>query len=163
MIDNYYDEIARGYNQLHGEEQTAKVKAVLNEVEIPKDASLLDVGCGTGIVTELFECKKVGIDPAVKLLKQASFPTIICVAEDLPFRDESFDVVVSFTAAHNFNDFKQGLLEMKRVARREGIIIISLLKKAKNYNIIAHFLKKEFDMKKTLDNSHDSIFILHQF
>ena len=33
---------------------------------------LLDVGCGTGLTTEPWPCKRYGVDPAPKLLERAS-------------------------------------------------------------------------------------------
>ena len=45
-------------------------------------------------------------------------PDVVCPAEDLPFADGSFDVVVCRVAAHHFADPWRAVREMARVTRR---------------------------------------------
>lgn len=152
----YYDETARNYNELHGEEQKRKARLILDNLEIRPEDTLLDVGCGTGIATAFFPCKLTGIDPAEELLKQASFPTKVASAENIPFPDESFDIVISLTAVHNFTDIKKGLQEINRVAKRD--IVLSVLKKSERFNEIERLIKDIFRVKKEVDDLHDIIF-----
>lgn len=49
-------------------------------------------------------------------------PDVICTAEDLPFADGSFDVVVVRIAPHHFDDVKAALREMARVSRNRVVI-----------------------------------------
>ena len=83
----YYDDIAEGYDELHFEEQKKKAQIILKEIKIKKKDTLLDVGCGTGKVTELFPCKAWGVDPSEKLLAKAKIPHLKGTAEQLPFED----------------------------------------------------------------------------
>jgi SAM-dependent methyltransferase len=46
----------------------------------------------------------------------------VCRAEDLPFADGSFDVVVSRIAAHHFEDLGKAIGEMARVSNRVLVI-----------------------------------------
>ncbi|MBU0461260.1 MAG: methyltransferase domain-containing protein, partial [Nanoarchaeota archaeon] len=128
----YYDEIAKGYDNLHKAEQLRKLEIIKENLKIKKNDFLLDVGCGTGISTEFWDCKKIGIDPSVELLKQNldkknSF-YLEGKAEDLPFKSHLFDVVISVTAIHNFKDYRKGLREIKRVGEKR--FALTLLKKA---------------------------------
>ena len=84
----YYDEIAEGYEELHREEQLQKVALIKQHLSIKKDDMLLDVGCGTGITTQLGDCRKFGLDPAIKLLQRAKGALFVNgEAEHIPFKD----------------------------------------------------------------------------
>ena len=155
---NYYDETARGYDELHGEEQLKKLKIIADEIKATKDTKLLDVGCGTGLSAKVFNCNITGIDPAENLLKQCSFKTIKAKAESLPFKDNSFDVVIAVTSIHNFDDIEKGLKEIKRVGKDQ--FALTVLKKAKNCNEIINKIKELFKIIKEIDEDKDKIFIL---
>ncbi len=156
MVDGYYDELAPGYQELHGEEQLRKADLVLKNIEVQQSDVLLDVGCGTAKYLSLFPCKKTGIDPASELLKQADIPTVQGVAEKLPFPADSFDIVLSLTAIHNFDDVSQALNEMLRVARRD--IIISVLKKSLKFTEIEKAITEILPVRKRIEEQHDVIF-----
>lgn len=154
---NYYDEISQGYGELHSEEQRAKAEIILQNLKVSENDELLDVGCGNGASGALFPCRKTGIDPSAQLLKKVPFKAIHGKAENLPFPDHSFDIVISLTAVHNFDDIEKGLLEMKRVARRD--IVISVLKKSSRFARIEKLIKTNFKIEKTLEQQHDIIFL----
>ena len=54
-------------------------------------------------------------------------PDFVCAAEQLPFADAAFEVVVCRLAVHHFRDPAQALLEMARVSRRLVVIEDTLL------------------------------------
>lgn len=156
-----YNNIAKGYDELYGEEQKKKARLILENINLNKTDLLLDVGCGTGISTESFKCIKIGIDPSEELIKQAikRIPAIIGKGEKLPFSDNIFDLVVSLTAIHNFEDFKQGIKEMKRVCKKDGMIIITILKKSAKSEAIKKEIIKELKLIKEIDEEKDIISI----
>ena len=92
------------------------------------------------------------------MLKQTKANVIKANAESLPFKDKSFDVVISITAIHNFNDIESSIKEIKRVAIKK--IAISVLKKSKKFSYIKSLIKKHFPNFKTLEEEKDIIFIL---
>ncbi|MBS3125349.1 methyltransferase domain-containing protein [Candidatus Woesearchaeota archaeon] len=153
---NYYDAISNSYNELHGEEQVKKAKVILEHLAVKKDDKLLDVGCGTGIAAVLFDCEKVGIDPSAELAKQCPFKAIVGRAEELPFPDKSFDIVISLTAIHHC-DIDKALAEIKRVAKRD--VVITVLKKSKSKKDIVGKIKKMFTIVKESEEEKDIILI----
>ena len=156
MGDNYYDELAPGYDELHGEEQLRKAMLVVKNLEVLPSDVLLDVGCGNAKYLSIFNCRKVGIDPARELLKQANIPVVLGVAENLSFGDNEFDVVLSLTAIHNFDNPRQALIEMLRVSRRD--IVVSVLRKSSKFSEIEKAVSEILPLCKRVDDIHDVIF-----
>ena len=75
----------------------------------------LDVATGGGHVADRLRqagLNVVTIDPAPGMR-----PDVISRAEEIPFADESFDVVACRVAAHHFQDPAAALKEMARVSR----------------------------------------------
>jgi len=70
MEKSYYDSIAEGYNELHGDEQRKKMKIIKEKININPKTRILDVGCGTGISSD-FNCHCIGIDPSKDLIEEA--------------------------------------------------------------------------------------------
>jgi len=87
----------------------------------------LDLGCGTGRNLPLFPpaVRAVGLDPSLPSLQRArrrapGVPLVQASAEALPFRDGSFDTVVSGLALCSVPDPARGLAEIRRVLRPGG-------------------------------------------
>jgi ubiquinone/menaquinone biosynthesis C-methylase UbiE len=151
----YYDEIASGYNELHGEEQ--KKKFALIKPHLPDlPGRVLDVGCGTGL-SEAICPSIIGLDPSIELLKQARYPVVCGLAEQLPFKDSSFDSIISVTAVHNFSDKAKAFEEMSRVSDR---FVITVLKKAAQLAAIKELIESQFDVRECLDEEQDLIYVL---
>lgn len=137
----YYDCIAKGYDELYGDEQIEKAKKILENLK--PGGLLLDVGAGSGLATrefeEYFTC--IALDPSEKLLSKYKGYKMIGMAEELPFLDNYFDVVISITALHH-SDLKKALEEIKRVVRDNGQIAITILKKSQvNLSLFKDFKK----------------------
>jgi len=153
----YYDETSRNYNELHGEEQLNKLRIIADNLKVKKSDSLLDVGCGSGLSSKIFNCNITGIDPSEKLLQQCPFKTVQASAESIPFPDHSFDIVIAVTCIHNFNDIEQGLSEIKRVGK--DIFAFSILKKSVKLKEIEVLISKCFNITKRIEEEKDVIFI----
>jgi ubiquinone/menaquinone biosynthesis C-methylase UbiE len=159
---DYYDLISEGYDELHKEEQEEKLDLIRKYVQVDPKERLLDVGCGSGISSE-FPCIRFGIDPSFNLLKKAGERGVIPIqgsAEKLPFKDGSFDLIISLTAAQNFSDIKKALKEMKRVGR--NIYVISILKKSKQVSILEEEVSSIFQNMRAekIEQEKDIIFII---
>lgn len=158
---NYYNEISEGYEELHKEEQQKKVELIKNYLKPKQTDLLLDVASGTGLTTEPWNCKRIGLDPAIKLLEKArnkqEIQYINAEAEHIPFKDNSFDIVISITAIHNFNNIEKGLREIKRVGKDK--FILSTLKKSRKIREISKLIKKIFKPEEIIEEEKDIIFI----
>ena len=97
---------------------------------------VLDVGCGSGIATQMLAEAGANVtavdltDWAVETTRRrlAAFGLEGDVrredAEQLPFADESFDLVFSWGVIHHSSDMDRALAELVRVCRRGGRIVI---------------------------------------
>jgi ubiquinone/menaquinone biosynthesis C-methylase UbiE len=80
----------------------------------------LDVATGGGHVARRLReagIEVVSCDPAPGMR-----PDVICRAEDLPFADGAFDVVVTRIAPHHFEDIAAAVAEIARVSSRLVIV-----------------------------------------
>jgi SAM-dependent methyltransferase len=87
----------------------------------------LDLGCGTGRNLPLLPpgTAAVGLDPSWPVLIRARrraphVPLVMGSAEALPFRDGSFDTVLSGLTFCSVPDPRAGLQEVRRVLRPDG-------------------------------------------
>lgn len=144
----YYNYLAKGYEELHSKEQISKLKVILNELDI-SNKKVLDIGCGTAFYSEFFK-NYTGIDNSREMLKMSDANVLFGKAENLPFKDKCFDVAISLSAVHNFEDYRKAIDEMNRVAK--DIVIISLFKRAKKFDEIKNYFmaNKEIDEDKDL-------------
>ena len=157
----YYDEISEGYEELHKEEQLKKIELISKYLKPKPDNLLLDVGCGTGLTTKPWNCKKIGLDPSIKLLQKAGKGVWInAEAEHIPFKDKTFDIVISITSIQNFHDIEKGLKEIKRVGKDK--FILSFLKRSNKRKFIEENIKKLFNIKQIIEQDKDLIFIKWQ-
>jgi len=135
-----YDLTAEMYNERYSEEQKAKYRAALENVDVA-DCAVLDVGCGSGLFFSYAAGKAnvlVGIDISRKLLLKAkeqahTFQNVLVLqadADHLPFREAFFDVGFAFTVLQNMPKPSETLNELKRVAKLGGSVVVTGLKKA---------------------------------
>ena len=105
-------------------------------IRLRDSCRILDVGCGTGafvsyLATETTGSEFIGIDIDDDFIayangkpfpKSNSYKFLVGDACNLPFEDESFDLVISYTALTNIPDSNRVMSEMLRVARINGWI-----------------------------------------
>jgi len=156
---NYYDQTAKGYPELHKEEQKKKIKIIKQNINIKPNETILDLGAGTGFLNEFFPNNEIySVDPSEQLLKQNKNPIKFkASAEKLPFPDNTFDWVISVTAIHHF-DLDESIQKIKRVGKNN--FVITVLKKSSQKEKIINKLKQEFQIKKQIEEEKDIILIL---
>jgi ubiquinone/menaquinone biosynthesis C-methylase UbiE len=132
VVHSFDDSAA--YERFIGRWGRAAGAVFLDWVAPPQNAVWLDVGCGTGLFTELIvetqsPATVFGIDQAEAQIayacrkpigRQASFR--VGDAQALPYRHARFDIVASALVLNFIPDRPQALAEMRRVARRGGLV-----------------------------------------
>jgi len=86
---------------------------------------VVNVGAGSGNYEPL-DRWVVAVEPAAMMLRQRSrhaAPAIRAVAEALPFPAQSFDAALVTFSLHHWRDWRAGLAELRRVARRQVIVL----------------------------------------
>lgn len=134
---NLFDRIAPIYGMFFSlqKKNYAFIPDMLKEQRIMPPMQVLDIGCGTGALLSVLEeagYAVTGLDQASEMLKVARWKTrhqkIRYVhhanGKRLPFKDNSFDLVISSFVLHGMkSEERLGLYrEMKRISRRKVII-----------------------------------------
>jgi SAM-dependent methyltransferase len=131
--DTYFTDGA-AYERRLGRWTHAVGTIFLDWVAPPAGARWLDIGCGTGVFTELVveKCSPatmVAVDPSSAQIELARSKPVaqradfrIADAQTLPFLDGAFDVVASALVINFIPDRPRALAEMRRVGCPGGLI-----------------------------------------
>jgi len=144
-------------------EEFSTAKQLLNTTSQSKALRILDLGCGNGIASYAFASlghdviatdpdlsKDVGLGATERLsrfIQAGSISVVQGSAEDLPFKNGSFDVVYARQALHHFSNLYQGVAECSRVLKPGGLFLATR----------EHVITDENQLQEFLDNH-----ILHQ-
>jgi len=117
------------------------IEDVCSKIPLGKDDIILDVGCGTGLLTIPFaqRCKYIyALDASEKVLEKAkencekrkilNVAFYKGLATDLPFRDKFFDRVIMYAVIHYLNgklQIERCIRELIRVCKTKGYILIA--------------------------------------
>ncbi|WP_036478867.1 class I SAM-dependent methyltransferase [Myxosarcina sp. GI1] len=135
--EQFYDQLASNYDAIHKDPKKANAQHVTEAAKIfqkynssPR-GSVLDLGCGTGLISELLqgELEYTGIDVSQKMLDiaaQRGYKTIYKSIEDaLPeIPDNSHDFVFALSCLCFVSDMNSVLMHLNRIARQT--ILLSL-------------------------------------
>lgn len=133
---------------------------ICSKIPFKKDDIILDVGCGTGLLTTLFaqKCKYVfALDPGKKVLQRleenclkrniSNIAFHRGLAVDLPFDDQFFDKIIMYAVIHyleNETQIEKCVRELIRVCKLDGYILVAEIPEKK--------AKEEFDSRKKTNN-----------
>lgn len=86
-------------------------------------ASVVNIGAGTGSYEPL-DRRVVAVEPSAVMLAQrrSDAPRVRAMSEALPFRDGSFDAALAVLTVHHWSDWRLGVAEVRRVARRAIVL-----------------------------------------
>ena len=160
---NYYDGISKGYKNLYHQEQIQKIEKI--EEFLPEKGILLDLGSGDGVLNQFIKnnnnIQLISFDLSFELLKLNNNKNKIQGSIlNLPFKNKSIDTIYSFTVFQDLPNVKKGIMETKRVLKKNGIFILSFLHLAKDVELLLEEIKNKFEIIKEIKEEKDYIFIL---
>jgi phosphatidylethanolamine/phosphatidyl-N-methylethanolamine N-methyltransferase len=131
-----YSELAPLYDKIFGKMFYTRLERVIENLDIPPGAKVLEVGAGTGTSFPAYpaHCEVTGIDLAPDMLARARRKiedngwSHLKVREmnalDLEFPENSFDYVMAFHVVTVVPDPVRMIAEAKRVCKPGGVIVI---------------------------------------
>lgn len=136
-VKDTYNKLAHNYERRWHHYVWTTLRYLSDRVDFDGTEAVLDVGCGTGVLEE-FLLKRwpglsiTGVDISEKMLtvagnKHTLSPNLTFLqanASDLPFESEKFDAVVCANCFHYFDQPGQTLVEMKRVLKKGGRLVL---------------------------------------
>lgn len=150
---------------------------VLQYIDYKTDINVLDVGSGTGFpLTEIAmrlgdTCSVTGIDPWETALDRIRFKAkqynlnniklVKGIAEEMPFKNESFDLITSTNGLNNVQDLKKVLEEFYRVSAMNAQLLITVnLKRTMKefydvFRSVLHSMGKEEAVKQVNKHMHE--------
>lgn len=136
-VSQEYNRLASIYDHRWQNYISKSLSFLVNFADIPTEASILDLACGTGELTKLLleenpQQQITGVDISESMLEIArkkldAYSDISLhhtSVTSLPFDNDSFDLVICANAFHYFVSPQLALAEIKRVLKPEGEVII---------------------------------------
>jgi SAM-dependent methyltransferase len=118
------------------------------ELIMPESGLILDIGSG-GVDYNVKKCQRITMDIT------RGRPTVWGTAERLPFKSETFNLVISTEVIEHVRKPKRMLDEVHRVIKNDGKWLLSTPNIATLANRIALFFLGRFPPDRTLHDNHD--------
>ena len=159
IIDSY-DASADFYDKRYRTIQGEKYDIILNNYDL-NEKTIIDIGCGTGLLIEhiinskdypwVLKCSYIAVDISwnmllqfklklFKLKNKTEILLILADIENLPFRDNSFNLVLSLTSFQNLPNILNGIRESLRVGSNKSNFKFSILRKKLELNPLLELL-----------------------
>jgi ubiquinone/menaquinone biosynthesis C-methylase UbiE len=136
-----YDEAIKRYDEWLGVNLEEEFRGMIRCLPIKSSNLILDVSTGTGsVIFRIKECfpdlnlEFVGTDLSMGMLRVAQrkfakanlqIPLFHSHVNNIPFKDESFDVVIHVGGINTFKNIPSALKEWVRVLKPEGFLLIA--------------------------------------
>ena len=106
------------------------IRSLVEKMLSNRKARILDVGCGTGanlkMLADYGRAEGVDISPqAVEFCRERGLDSVrLGAAEQLPYENDSFELVTALDVIEHLDDDVAGLREMRRVLRHDGRVLL---------------------------------------
>ena len=150
-VKKCYNLTSRFFNERYLEEQKNKYKYALSHLKLKPKSNVLDVGCGSGLIFNYLSSEVgmiVGIDISNQLLlkakkgKKKNIHLIQADADNIPIKNNIFDIVFAFTLLQNMPTPIITIKEIKRSAKNDSKIVLTGLKKVFSFEDFLKILEK---------------------
>jgi SAM-dependent methyltransferase len=104
--------------------------------------SVVNVGAGVGSY-EPRDREVVAVEPSAVMIAQrpeGAAPVVQARAEALPFADDSFDAALAVLTMHHWGDWRAGVAELRRVARRRVVMLTCDPSRIGDYWLVRDYL-----------------------
>jgi ubiquinone/menaquinone biosynthesis C-methylase UbiE len=131
---------------------------IVKKLLLEPSNELLEIGCGTGLLLSSLSPRvssSIGIDFSIKNIDIARqhFPEISFVVGDvmgLPFAEESFDRILTYSVFHYTNNIKGAVEETLRVCKGGGVILIGDLPDVRQkWHLYFHYIKSFLEISRS--------------
>lgn len=128
----YYDDFSTGYEDErgHGYHQMLDELEMRIAAPLATGRNVLEAGCGTGLILSRLAThasKACGFDLSegmVRVARGRGLDVVIGSVTDIPFADDSFDLVCSFKVLAHVPDIGRALSEIARVTKPGGQMLL---------------------------------------
>jgi len=124
---------AREDNYWWAEVRWKIVDSLLKKIKLPnkEETCIADIGCGTGFYAQRLQCygKVTGVDPSPISRLYAANRSINVLpgnAENLPFSDNSLNLIISLDVLEHLENDSFALREFRRVLKPGGFLLVSV-------------------------------------
>ncbi len=130
-----YNQISKIYDDVR-EGDIVLIDHFLQELPPDDGLTILDIGCGTGNYTDLFQkitrtrhFRVYGIEPSKGMIGKARIKNRQVIfqqatAENIPFEDDFFDFVFMTDVIHHIPDVRRMFFEIHRILKPQGKVCI---------------------------------------
>ena len=140
-IAEWYNNLSSSYDELYGQEQSIKHKAVKDFIRDDRFKILLDVGCGSGtLLQDIEQCYEyaVGIDLSIEMIKAAKkrrlrkTDLVLASSSSIPLKDETVDCLISISTLKADSTLPLFLAEMERIGGKRGVQAVGIFHQRDN-------------------------------
>eukprot|EP01080_Neovahlkampfia_damariscottae_P002052 gene2052-1558_t len=136
------------------------IMQVLKKLKIQKDSKIIDLGCGSGFITEFIskqgfkhvtglDISEEAIDLAQEKDKKSKY--ILASINNIPLKDESMDVVIMTDVLPFLLNLRRTFKEIRRILKPNGLLIFDSISRTRStYNMLRYshsYPKTSFDYR----------------
>jgi len=150
------DHLIAGWSRQGLQRRLETYLKIFKKLDLPKDALILDLGCGAGTycraLNKLGYRNIIGLDYSFAVLKKAqrkinNIPLINADVYNLPFKNQTFNHIICIGVFQALTNEKAALLEIKRVLKKGGILILGILNATEIYYLLRKKIRPDPGMQ----------------
>lgn len=129
------DDMLRVRQEIHATYTVPKINFVewaIHSMEWRGDERVLDVGCGVGTYQQVLQAKYpriqywgLDISPGMLMKHPAQDQVVLADAQQIPFADGLFDVVMANHMMYHLQDTDEAIVEFRRVLKPDGVVMVT--------------------------------------